>query len=265
MRLTAKPLAVLIFIILFGGIALTAATGWWQTTTTKIPVKYAEGEAAGQYNPADIRGSYKFGDISSLFEIPLADLQNAFRLPAEVDPADFQVKSLEAQFAGLPGDIGTTSIRLFVALYKGLPFELSDDIYLPLEAVAILKQKATLNPDQIAYLDAHAINFDQLAAPAAADAPAVQATNAPLLTMPTPEQEIVQPTATQHAAPERTITGKTTFQELMDWGVTQLAIEQVLGNPMPAPSTVIREYYSAIGQEFSSVKSTLQALVDQVK
>ena len=265
MKLTAKPLAVLIFITLFGGIALTAATGWWQTTTTKIPVKYAEGEASGQYNPADIRGSYKFSDISGLFEIPLADLQNAFRLPAEVDPADFQVKSLEAQFAGLPGDIGTTSIRLFVAFYKGLPFDISDDIYLPLEAVVILKQKAPLTPDQVAYLEAHTINLDIHASTTAAITPAVQATNAPLLLTPTPEQEIVQPTATQHAAPERSITGKTTFQELLDWGVTQVAIEQVLGGPMPLPSTMIREYYSAIGQEFSSVKSTLQALVDQVK
>ena len=100
MKLTAKVLAALIFVIIFGGIALTTALGWWQTTTTKIPVKFAEGEAAGEYNPADIRGSYKFGDISSLFEIPLAELQAGFHIPGDVDPAEYQVKSLEAQFAG---------------------------------------------------------------------------------------------------------------------------------------------------------------------
>jgi hypothetical protein len=71
MKLTAKPLAALIFVILFGWIGLTTALGWWQTKTTKEPVKFAEG-IAGQYDPADIRGSYLFGDISRLFEIPLA-------------------------------------------------------------------------------------------------------------------------------------------------------------------------------------------------
>jgi len=51
----------------------------------------------------------------------------------------------------------------------------------------------------------------------------------------------------------------------LDWGVTQTAIEQVLGGPKPAPSTVIWEYYSVKAQEFSSAKSALQALADQVK
>jgi hypothetical protein len=265
MKLTAKPLAALIFIILFGGIALTAALGWWQTTTTKIPAKYAEGEAAGQYNPADIRGSYKFGDISKLFEIPLSDLQTAFRLPADVDPAEFQVKTLEAQFAGQPFEIGTMSVRLFVAAYKGLPFELTDEIYLPAEAVDILLMKAALTPEMAAYLASHTANIDQPTIPASTEIPATQAPPAAVVSTPTPEMVDVAPTSTEHAKPERTITGKTTFQELLDWGVTQAAIEQVLGGPMPAASTVIREYYSAKGLEFSSGKSTLQALVDQAK
>jgi hypothetical protein len=265
MKLTAKPLAVLIFVFIFGGIAFTTALGWWQTTTTKVPVKYTEGEATGQYNPADIRGSYKFGEISSLFEIPLSDLQNAFHLPADVNPADYQVKSLEAQFAGLPGEIGTTSIRFFVAFYKGLPFGLSEDIYLPLEAVTILKQKAPLSPDQFAYLDSHTINLDQPAVPVTANTPASQATLAPPPSTPTTDQANAQPAATEHAAPDRTITGKTTFQDMLDWGVTQAAIEQAISSPMPEPAIVIREYYSSKGLEFSSAKGALQALVDQVK
>jgi hypothetical protein len=265
MKLTAKPLAVLIFVILFGGIALTTALGWWQSTTTKIPAKYAEGEAAGQYNPADIRGSYKFGDISALFDIPITDLQAAFRLPANVDPAEFQVKTLETQFAGQPVEIGATSVRLFVAAYKGLPFELTDEIYLPAEAVEILKKKASLNSAMAAYLASHIVNLDQPGSLSSSEMPATQAGVTALASTPTPEPVNVTPGGTEHVKTERTITGKTTFQELLDWGVTQAAIEQVLGEPMPSPGTVIREYYSAKGQEFSSAKSDFQALVDQVK
>lgn len=262
MKLTARPLAVLIFLFIFGGIAITTALGWWQTTNTKTPVKFSEGEATGQYNPADIRGSYKFGDISDLFGIPLADLQVAFRIPENVDAASFQVKSLETQFAGLPVEIGTASIRMFVAFYTGLPFIPEGDTFLPNEAVVILKQKASLSPERITYLDAHTYYLDPT--PEAGNAPVTtpQATPIPVETTPTPAQP-AQPASTEHAAPERTITGKTTFQDMLDWGVTQAAIEQALGGPMPTPDTVIRDYYSANGMEFGSAKPALQALVDQ--
>ena len=83
--------------------------------------------------------------------------------------------------------------------------------------------------------------------------------------MPTLQRVIIEPIAREDAAPDRKITGKITFQELLDWGVTQAANEQVLGGPMPVPSTVIRDFYSAKAQEFSSAKSALQVLVDQIK
>jgi hypothetical protein len=182
-----------------------------------------------------------------------------------VDPAEFQVKTLEAQFAGQPVEIGTLSVRLFVAAYKGLPFEHTDEIFLPAEAVEILKEKAYLSPEMVAYLASHTANFDQPSLPAPTEILATQAAPAAVVTTPTPESVDIAPTSTEHAKPERMITGKTTFQELLDWGVTQAAIEQVLGEPMPTASTVIRDYYSAKGLEFSSGKSALQAMVDQAK
>jgi hypothetical protein len=232
---------------------------WWQTTSSKVPVQYTSGEAAGQYNPADIRGSYTFGEISSLFEVPLADLQRAFHIPAETDPAEFQVKSLEDQFAGSPFEIGTSSVRLFVAYYKGLPFEITDEIYLPLEAVEILKKSGQLTAEQVGYLDAHAISLSQSGA-----APG-QTTQPQALTTPPISQTEITPASGEHTAPERTVTGKTNFRDLLGWGVTQEAIEQVLGEAMPDASTTLKDYFNARGEEFSSFKAALQALVDQVK
>jgi hypothetical protein len=88
----------------------------------------------------------------------------------------------------------------------------------------------------------------------------------------TPEPVTVQPvveppapTATVHAAPARTITGKTTFQELLDWGVSKEAIQKVVGGSLPPGTTVIKDYVTGKGLEFSSIKTGLQAEVDQVQ
>ena len=259
MKLTSKPLAAIIFVIFFGGIALTSALDWFHTSTTKVPVTYTDGEFAGQYNPADIRGSYVFGDIASLFDIPLADLQAAFVLPAGVDPAAYPVKELETQFAESGYEIGTESMRLFVALYKGLPYDLSLDTYLPLQAADILTSRANLPPEQAAYLAQHSVDLSQ--------APVV--TPGAETPLPNPAQVDVTPqptvSATEHVAVAGTITGKTTFQELLDWGVPPAAIEQVIGAPMPAASLVIKDYLTSKGLEFSTLKGALQAEVDKVK
>lgn len=91
MNLTSKPLAAIILIILFGGIALTTAMGSWQTMSSKMPATYTEGEFAGTSNPADIRGSYLFGDVEKAFGIPSAVLAQAFNVQSN-DPALIAVR-----------------------------------------------------------------------------------------------------------------------------------------------------------------------------
>lgn len=251
MKLTSKPLAAIVFVIFLGGIALTSALGWFKTTNSKTPLTFKEGEFVGQFNPADIRGSYSFGDISRLFELPLADLQNGFQFPAGVDPAAYQVKNLEAQFAGSSYEIGTASIRMFVALYKGLPFDLNGDTYLPQAAAAILESRAPLTPQQSAYLKAHSVDLNAAATPP----PAAATTPAP------------SPTASfnEHIPSDRMVSGKTSFQDLIDWGVSPTAIEQIIGAPLPAPTVLIKDYLASKNLEFSTLKSALQAEVDQHK
>jgi len=261
MKLNSITLGLLLVTLLFGGIGFTSAMNWWQTESTKEPARYTEGEAAGQYNPADIRGSYTFGDINRAFEVPLADLQMAFRVPAGVDLANYPVKSLEEQFADLPVEMGTASVRMFVAFYKGLPYTVSADeeTYLLPEAAEVLKARGSLLPEQAAYLETHIV--------VEPDEPAVEDAEQPAPT-PQPEQPAADapiPAPTEHAAPERTVTGKTTFQDLLDWGVTQESIEGILGGPMPAPGTAIKDYLSLKGLEFSTLKGQFQAEIDRVK
>jgi hypothetical protein len=61
------------------------------------------------------------------------------------------------------------------------------------------------------------------------------------------------------------VSGNTTFQNLLDWGLTQETIEAVMGLPMPEPSLLIRDYLRGQGVQFSVVKEALQAEVDQLK
>ena len=82
-------MGLIVLIVIFGGIGGTMVFNLWKTEGggggqgsggVQIPVTFQVGEFAGEYNPADIRGSYNFGHISELWEIPLAELGTAFGL-----------------------------------------------------------------------------------------------------------------------------------------------------------------------------------------
>ena len=248
MTLTSKPLAAIVFVILFGGILFSNGMGWWQTESTKEAATFTDGDFAGLPNPADIRGSYTFGDVERNFDVPASTLTQAFGVSSEGDAADFPVKDLESIYSDQEFEIGTASVRLFVALYTGLPYEIVDDLYLPKRAVEILKSHATLTADQINYLDAHAITL----------APVNAAQGEPLAAS--------DPQTSEHSEPEftdRILKGKTTFQEVLDWGVPQETIESILDGPMPNPLTKVKDYCFEVGLSFEEVKFAIQAEIDK--
>jgi len=290
MTLTSKPLAVIIVVTLFGGILFSSALGWWQTENTKTAATYTEGQFAGQANPADIRGSYTLADIERNFGVPVAVLAQAFGV-TDAAPEAFQVKSLEALNAGSPVEIGTASVRLFVAFYLGLPVDLSADTYLPASAVELL-QVRPLTPEQAAYLAAHT---------AGGPIPAAEPTLPPDLpaaatVTPAPSGQQVAPTiqsaptgqggpgnqgggagqggaGTGTPAAEHTpqaaageVKGKTTFADLLAWGLNKEAIEQILGTAMPADTSIkVKDFCTANGLSFEPVKSALQAALDALE
>ncbi|MEM5775396.1 MAG: hypothetical protein AAGU05_10375, partial [Anaerolineaceae bacterium] len=72
------------------------------------------------------------------------------------------------------------------------------------------------------------------------------------------------PAPTEHIAPEMTITGQTTFQEVLDWGVPRDVIENILSKPLPNTQTIIKDYVVELGLLFSNVKTRLQSEVDRI-
>lgn len=244
MILASKHVAGIVLLVILGGIAFSSALGWWATESTKQPVTFTEGEFAGQANPADIRGSYTFGDIAKSFEVTPEVLAQAFGI-TEGDPATFAVKDLEALYLDSGFEIGTASVRLFVAFYTGLPFDTTDqEIYLPQAATDILLEHSNLTSDQVTYLEQYTVTIGEAVATAV---PAAETTPIPA------------------SSTTYTIKGKTTFGELTTWGVPQAAIEQIIGAPMPNPATTLKDYASANNLDFETLKPALQAEVDKIK
>jgi len=127
---------------------------------------------------------------------------------------------------------------------------LSTDMYLPEPAVKILQER-DLTAEQAAYLETHTVEAG---------------TPSPLVPLPSGEGE-TEPVDSEHEeSSDTTVKGKTSFADLLEWGVDQEAIEQVLGMPLPAaPGMTVKDFCTENGLSFETVKPALQAEVDQMK
>lgn len=162
MKVKSSILGIIVFLVIFGSVGITSALDLWKTKNDKIPATYSEGSFTGQYNPADIRGSYTFEEIQKSFNIPVEDLGIAFGVKDPANYASFQCKELESIYAALAAEgkeVGTGSVRTFVALYKGLPITLEEGTYLPKPAVEILKARVSLTQEQIQFVETHSVEI----------------------------------------------------------------------------------------------------------
>jgi hypothetical protein len=257
MKMNSKILGILILVLIFGGILGSSILGWWQTTGSRVPQKIETGDHAGAYNPADIRGSYSFGDVSNSFDISVETLARAFAVPTEVDPTIFQVKELETIYADLGDDVevGTDSVRLFVAYYTGLPHVPEETTVLLRPAVNILKNQADLSADQIAYLDAHIIDLTT-----ETEMDHVPQGNPQGEPKADSDQEEVE-----HDEAEMKVRGQTSFAELLDWGVPTESIAAIIGGELPNRLMLVRDYCTENGLQFGQIKTELQAEIDKLK
>jgi len=256
MKMRAWMLGVVAVGIMFGSVLISDALGYWQTESTKTPAVISTGEFAGEADPADIRGSYSFGDVEAAFDIESEILAEAFG----VDPAEsegFQLKSLETMYEALAEagtEVGTGSVRYFVALYTGLPYELTEEVYLPQPAVALLIEEGKVAGEAAEALKSIAVEI-----------PAVEAGS--VTTEESAEQSTVETPISGEAdgnaaAADLLIKGKTTFREVLDAGVSEADLERALGSEMPNPLTVIKTFCTEQDLDFETVKTALQALVD---
>jgi len=161
MKIRNLHLGIIVLIMVFGGVAVSAAMNLWATEGSKQPAKFKEGTFEGTANPADIRGSYSFADVKNAFGVPVEDLAKAFAIGTVADPGAFKAKDLEAKYGELAKsqgiEIGTASVRMFVAYYLGLPYTPTGDTWLLEPGAQILKQRGKMTAEQLKYVESHTI------------------------------------------------------------------------------------------------------------
>ncbi|WP_320130206.1 4Fe-4S binding protein [uncultured Sphaerochaeta sp.] len=237
-----RTLGITASLILLGGIGFSMLLGLWNVESSKQPALIKEGEFAGLPSPSDIRGSYSWADVSKAFDIPVQDVTQAFGATSSEE----KVNSLEALYLGkLPEgvEIGTDSVRLFVSLYTGLPHTIEDGTILPTSAISLLEARGKTTAPDFASIASNAVSISQ----------------------DTPLQPILSSDATVPSIPSGStvsITGKTTFKELLDAGYALQEIEAIVGK-VTNLDMAIKDFVSEQGTEFSEVKAKLAELLPQ--
>lgn len=237
-KINSILLAPVVVALFFGGILVSMAMNLWVTESSKIPARYTSGEFAGTANPADIRGSYSLADIEENFGIPVAVTARAFGAETWPNPADFKAKDLEALYEDVPEgiEVGTDSVRLFVARYLGQPYEPEETTKLPRSALNELKAK--LAPADLKAMEKFALEAGSNPGSGTGSTGGEETTEA-----------------------DRAIKGNTTFNDLLSWGVSRSTIETIMGMKIDAASVTVRDFCIDKGLEFSDYRAALQAAI----
>ncbi len=237
MKIKQSTMAIAVGVILVGGILASGSMNLFDTSCTdKEPAKISEGEFQGQYNPEEIKGSYTFENVSQYFEVPIEDLTYAFNIPQDINVSELKNKDLKALFEDSAFEIGNGSVKYFVSLYKGLPYEVSEDTYLFESAVEILKDKVNLSEEQVKYLETHTIKND----------------------------EVVVSNIDTSTEEENTINGQSTFKDALQLGITEEKIEEIINDDMPSDIISIKDYCEDKGLSYSEIKGLLEEEVNKI-
>lgn len=238
MKLNSLKVFILTLVIIFGGIYLSNLGGLWITESKKEVRVIDQGELIGMPDPEDIRGSYSLGDIESNFDIPVNDIAKAFGIEHD-NPVEFQIKELEDIYVNLGDDIeiGTESVRIFVSMYKDIPFEWSGDI--PNTALEVLKSKKLLSESEEAYLSDHSIDINHT----------------------TKNQQIDSDADHEQSKEAPLVNGKTTVKDLINSGIEENVIIDTIGS-YANENMLIRDICTENGISFSVAKTKFTEMLE---
>jgi hypothetical protein len=218
MRIKPTFLGIFILVVFMGTVYAFRAAGFWSVSGKVDRQGQAIQPLSG--DTSSIKGWMMLEQISTRYNVPLAEILAAFGLPADT-PASTPLNKLENE------TFSVTDLR--------------------------------------AWLDARAPSSP--AVEPAKPEPAPENEAAP---EPTPEPTRVpdEPAGAaepgDHEPSDRTVTGQTTFQDLLDWGVPAETIQQVIGGALPDPSMLVKDYVTQSGGSFGPVKNALQDAVPNV-
>ena len=118
----------------------------------------------------------------------------------------------------------------------------------------ILKSSADLSAEQIAYLDAYTIEIEFEWEPMSMPEDEVQAS----------DEADGDAEDTVRKQDEMVVAGKTTFGDLLAWGVSAEQIESIIGGEIPNHLVLVYDYCVENGLSFGGIKADLQSEVDRL-
>ncbi|MGB5823571.1 MAG: hypothetical protein WBH44_05820 [Proteocatella sp.] len=236
----SRMLFIMILLITFGGIYVADILGFWQTESTKVASIIEEGDYKGLANPEDIRGSYTFLDIENSYGIDSSILAKAFNIKTD-NPDTVKTMEIEEAYSYLGDEleIGTGSVRLFVAIYTGVPYTAAENI--PSTAVSVLKDSGKWSDTLQGELAEYIIQVEAV------------------------QTEAVLPSkddsSEQHEASEG-VTGKTTVKEVIAMGITLEELESIIGAKIENQNLPVKDVCDQNGLSFPTVKGDISKILE---
>ena len=237
MKIKSIHILLAIIIVIGGGILLASELDLYNTTRVKTPRKTAEGIA----DVIDMRGSHSLEEIEKYYKLPASSVIEAFGLRPDTDPNFFQLKDMKEIFTPVELEEGeyiveTDTVKVFTSLYLKIPYVSDETFYLPEKTVNYLIENDKLTGEEKEYWQGHAFKLEYL--------------DSKYLTASEFSKIVVE------EAGGFKVTGRTTIQELLDYGVTEEKFEEVTGFKIPDKKLVsFRDFVIDKGLEFGEVKN----------
>ncbi len=236
MKIKSIHILLAIIIIIGGGILIASELDLYNTTRVKSPRKTAE----GIYEVIDMRGSHSLEEIEKYYKLSTSSVIEAFGLRPDTNPNFFQLKDMKEIFK--PVELGegeyiveTDTVKVFTSLYLKIPYVSDETFYLPEKTVNYLIENDKLTGEEKEYWQGHTFKLEYL--------------DSKYLTASEFSKKVVED------AGGFKVTGRTTIQELLDYGITEEKFEEVTGFKVPDNKSVfIREFIIDKGLEFGEVK-----------
>ena len=226
MRIKPTYLGIFILVVFMGTVYAFRAAGVW-SVSGKVD-NQGQSIQPLREDTSSIKGWMTLEQITSVYGVKLEEIVTRFNLPADTSLST-AVKDLESDTFSVEG------LREWLESRQAAPEGQAE----PTEQAALTEQA------------------EQAAAPTnQAEAPEERAPQ---------NQAQGQANTEEHDPAERTVTGQTTFHDLLDWGLTAEAIGQVIGASMPEPATLVKDFVTQGGGSFGPLKNALQDAVDQIR
>lgn len=223
------------FILIFAAaLAIFGIVYYYQTEESHGEDRLLSSEKLDSLDATSISGSTNLQDIIDIYEIDEDDMRSAFLLEDSINLYNFETKDLESYYTNIDEsiDLGNEAVQAFVALYKGLDYDISE-LYLPESAISLLISLNKLNADQIAHFETYTVS------------------------------NIETDLSALSVEENESVSGNTTLQDLINSGLTLEQLEEIGGTKIEDTNIYLKDYAEENGLSYGFVKDQVNILLSE--